>query len=79
MEALRVLPRASVVDNTCRELTGRPALLPSALAHQLRLDTRMSESVLDNKWAYGELRSFFRWYDDWLDDWLQKSAAGGGG
>jgi uncharacterized protein (TIGR02996 family) len=36
-------------------------------------------SVLDNKWANGEVRSFFRWYEDWLDDWLQKSAAGGGG
>lgn len=27
-------------------------------------------SDLDNKWAPGELRSFFRWYEDWLDDWL---------
>jgi uncharacterized protein (TIGR02996 family) len=34
---------------------------------------------LDNKWAHGELRSFFRWYEDWLDDYLPKPAAGGGG
>ena len=40
-------------------------------------------SDLDNKWAHGELRSFFRWYEDWLDDWLDyylpKPTAGGGG
>jgi uncharacterized protein (TIGR02996 family) len=40
-------------------------------------------SDLDNKWAHGELRGFFRWYEEWLDDWLghyfPKPNAGGGG
>jgi uncharacterized protein (TIGR02996 family) len=35
-------------------------------------------SDLDNKWDHGELRSFFRWYEDWLDDWLKPSVGGGG-
>jgi uncharacterized protein (TIGR02996 family) len=34
-------------------------------------------SSLDNNWDHGELRGFFRWYEDWLDDCLPKPAAGG--
>lgn len=30
---------------------------------------------VDDKWVDGELRSFFRWYEDWLDDYLPKPDA----